>query len=64
MKPYPIASIHPSTSDKTHTDPFKFQIIKTTKKSTHETQFSKHLTNLILEGDSLIQIQKWWDAIR
>ena len=34
-----------------------------TWKSSHEPKFTKHLSSVNLEGDTLIQIQKCYDAI-
>ena len=48
----------------TNTNLFKWTLLKTPEKSTRSFQFTKHLTPPTLEGNTLIHLQKWWDAIR
>ena len=44
-------------------DPIKFTRLKSTERSSHASQFTKHLSSTTLEGDTLLQIKKRWYAI-
>ena len=54
---------HPSYYDQPSADLIKWPLIKSPEKYSHASQFTKHLLFVTLEGDTLLQIQKWWDAI-
>ena len=64
MKLSSTASIQYFSLYQTHTDLLKWLLLKTPEKSTHASQFTKHLTYLTLEGVTLLQLHKWWDTIR
>ena len=42
----------------------KWPLLKSLEKYSHASQFTKHLSSMNLEGDTLLQLQKLWDAIR
>ena len=42
----------------------KWPILKSPDFHSHAPQFGKHLLTMTLEGDTLFQIQKWWDVVR
>ena len=42
----------------------KCPLLKSPNKSSHSSQFTKHHSPMNFEGGTLLQIQKWWDAIR
>ena len=59
MKLSSIKSIQPSYYDKSYTDRLKFIILKTTEHYTHSSQLDKNLYPMTLEGDTLLQLNKW-----
>ena len=44
-------------------DIIKWPLLKSPDFHSHASQFTKHLSLMTLEGETLLQIQKWWDAI-
>ena len=40
-------------------DIIKFPLIKSPEKYSHASQFTKHRSSMTIEGDTLLQIQKW-----
>ena len=64
MKISSITKIQYFNSDQPHTQQLKRTLLKTPEKSTHTSQSTKHLYPLTLEGDTLLQLHKFWDFIR
>ena len=59
-----ITSNQPFSFDKqTYADIIKRPLLKSRDKYSHASQFTKHLSSLKLEGNTLLQIQKCWYAI-
>ena len=54
---------YPSYYDQPSSNIIKLSLLKSPEKYSHASQFTKHLLFMILEGDTLPQIQKLWDAI-
>ena len=52
-----------SSYDQPSVDLIKWPLLKSLEKSSHASQFTKHISSMTLEGDTLLQIQKWWYAI-
>ena len=48
--------------DQPSADIIKWIPLKSPEKHSHASQFTKHLSFMTLEGSSLLQIQRWWDA--
>ena len=44
-------------------DIIQWTLLKSLEKSSHASQFAKHLSPKTLKGDTLLQTQKWWEAI-
>ena len=42
----------------------KWLLLKSTDFRLHASQLTKHLSPMTLEGDTLLQLQKWWYTIR
>ena len=64
MKLSALNSTKPSSSyDLPPSDIIKCPLLKSPEKYPHASQFTKHLSSINLEGDKLIHIKKWWDAI-
>ena len=59
----PYSNKDPSYYEKPSNDPIKWILLKSPEKYSHASQFTKHLSFMNLKGDTLLQIQKWWDAI-
>ena len=49
--------------NKLSSDLIQSPLLKSPEKYSHASQYTKHLSSINLEGDTLIQIQKWWDSI-
>ena len=45
-----------------HSDKSKYPILKD-EKINHWSKFNEHLKNIKLEGDSLVQLRKFWNAV-
>ena len=52
-----------SSYDQTSADLINCPLPNSPEKYSHASQFNKHISFMNLEGDTLLQIQKWWDAI-
>ena len=52
-----------SSYDQNSADLIRWPLLEKPYFHSHESQFTKHLSFMNLEGDTLFQIQKWWDAI-
>ena len=52
-----------SSYDQPSDDLIKYALLNSPEKYSHESQFTKHLSSATIEGDTLLQIKKWWDAI-
>ena len=52
-----------SSYDQHSADLIKWPLINSIEKYSHASQFTKHLYSMTLEGNTLLQIQKWWDVI-
>ena len=64
MKIPDLSSNKPYSSyDQPSADIIKFPLLKAPEKYSHESKFTKHLSSMVLEGNTLLQIQKWWHAI-
>ena len=53
-----------SSNEKTPADITKWTLLKAPEKYSHPSQFTKYLSSINLQGDTLLQLKKWWDAIR
>ena len=53
---------YPSSYDQTPADIIKWPLLKSTYFHSHSSKFIKHLSYIILEFNTLLQLQKWWDA--
>ena len=49
--------------DQPYYDLIQWPLLYSPEKSSYASKFTKHLSSITLEGDTLIQIQKSWDAI-
>ena len=54
---------YPSSYDQTSADIIKWPLLKSPEKYSHASQFTKHLSFMTLEGDTLLEIKKWPDVI-
>ena len=64
MKLSALSSNKPSSSyDQPSSDIIKWTLLKSPEKYSHASQFTKHLYLMTLEGETLLQIQKWWYVI-
>ena len=52
-----------SSSNQPSADINKFPLLKSPYYRSHASKFTKHLSPMNLEGNTLIQLQKWWDEI-
>ena len=50
----------PSSDDQHSSDLNKWPLLKSPETFPHASQFTKHISFMTLEGDNLLQIQKWW----
>ena len=41
----------------------KYPLLKPPEKGSHASKFIKHMSSINIEGNTLLQLQKWWDAI-
>ena len=53
-----------SYSEQPSTDIIKWPLLKSTGEYSHASQFTKHFPSPNLEGNTLLKLQKWWDAIQ
>ena len=61
MKLSSIDSNKPSSSyDQASYDLIQLILLHSPGKSSHASKFTKHVSYMTLEGDTLLQIQKWW----
>ena len=62
-----FSTLNPNNSPSYYNQPsddiIKCPLLKSPDYHSHSSQFTKHLSSMTLEGDTLLQIQKWWDAI-
>ena len=59
-----ITQNKPSLSyEQPYTGLVKWELLKSPGKSSHAFQFTKRLSSINLEGDTLLQFQKLWDSI-
>ena len=64
MKLSYISSNKPSSSyDQPSDDIIKWPLINSLEKYSHASQLIKHIYYMTLEGNTLLQIQQWWDFI-
>ena len=74
FKPETVSSIHinrsslssnifSSSYDQPSADLINCTLLKSPEKYSHASKFTKHLSFMTLEGDTVLQIQKWQDAI-
>ena len=54
---------YPSSYDQPSDDLIKWKLLKSPEKYSHASQLTKHISSTKLEGNTIIQIQKWWDSI-
>ena len=54
---------YPSSHDQILADLIKWPLLKCPIFHYQESKFTKHLSFMTIEGDTLIQIQKWSDVI-
>ena len=54
---------YPSSYDQTSADIIKWPLLKSPEKYSHASQFTKHLSFMTLESDTLIEIKKCPDVI-
>ena len=54
---------YPSSYDQPSADLIKCPLLKSPDFHSHASQFTKHFSFMTLEGDTLLQIQKYWDSI-
>ena len=52
-----------SSSNQPSADITKLPLLKSLGFHSHASHFTKHLSPMTLEGDTLLQLQKWWDTI-
>ena len=52
-----------SSYDQPSADLINCTLLKSPEKYSHASKFTKHLSFMTLEGDTVLQIQKWQDAI-
>ena len=65
MKTSDITSTKPpSYKEQTTVDTIALPLLKSTEKYSHASQFTKKFHPLKIEGGTLLQIKKWWDAIK
>ena len=53
----------PSYYNEASADINKWPLLKSTGFHSHDSEFTKYISPMTLEGDTLVQLQKWWDAI-
>ena len=53
----------PSSYDQLLDDLIKWPLLKSTYFHSHRSHVIKHISFVTLEGDTLLQLQKWWYAI-
>ena len=64
MKISDLTSNKPSSSYEQHSsDIIKWPHFESHEKSSYASQFIKRLSSMTIEGDTFLQIQKWWDYI-
>ena len=54
------SKITSSFYDQPSVDITQWTLLKAPEKSSHASQFTKHLFPMTLKGDTLIKIPKWW----
>ena len=54
---------YPSSYNKPPDNLVKCPLLESPEKYSHASQLTKYLSSMNLEGDTLLQIQKWWDVI-
>ena len=63
MKISDLNSSKPSSLyDQYSDDLIQWSLLKSPEKS-HASQFTKHLSYITLKGNTLLQIQKWWNVV-
>ena len=61
---YPLNPINSTSSyNQPSADINKLPLLKSPDYHSHASQLTKHISPVTLEGDTLIQLQKWWEAI-
>ena len=61
---YPMSSnSSPFSYNQPSTDINKWLLRKSPNFHSHASKFTKDISPMALEGDTLLKIQKWWDAI-
>ena len=64
MKPSALNSNkYPSSYDQPSDDLIKFPLLQSPDYYSHASKFTKRLLSVNLESDTILQLQKWWDAI-
>ena len=62
-----VSAINSKKSHSSYNQPsadiIKWKLIRSIYFHSHASQSTKHLSYMTLEGYTLLQIQKWWDAI-
>ena len=53
----------PSSYKKPSSDINKLPLLKSPDFHSHPSQFTKHISPMTLEGDTLLKLKKWWYAI-
>ena len=53
----------PSSYDQTSDDIIQLPLLKSPEKYPHASQFTKHISSITLEVETIIHIQKLWDSI-
>ena len=53
----------PSSYNQPSANTNKWPLIKSQNFHSHASQLTKHISHMTLEGDTLLQLQKWWDTI-
>ena len=62
---YPMNSKkHPSSFNQPSYDTNKWLLLKSSYYHSYALQFTKRISPITLEGDTLLQLQKWWDDIQ
>ena len=52
-----------SSYDQHYNDIIPWSLLNSTEKYSNASKFTKHLSSMNLEVNTLIHIHKWWDAI-
>ena len=55
---------YPSSYNQPSSDTNKWLLLKSSYYHSYASQFTKRISPITLEGDTLLQLQKWWDNIQ